>query len=454
MIKMIHSIKVMGLMLFLGSFAHAAKQPNIILIMTDDVGQECFPAYGGEDYETPRLDEIAQKGMVFDHCYSQSLCTPSRVKIMTGKYMFRNYTHFGYLRPDQKTTGHLMKDAGYKTAVVGKWQLNGLYDRHPGHDDPTRPQHLGYDEYHLWQLTKGKNEGERFWNTYIETNVNPKTKEDLKGQYGPDLHRDFVLDFMERNKSEPFFIYYPMVLVHSPFLPTPDSKDLKCKDKKQNFVDMVKYTDKIIGQIIDKTESLGIAENTIILFTSDNGTHTSLKSKWRGEDFKGGKGSMKNSGNHVPFYAYWKGMTPTGARNQDLVDFSDFYATLADITQQKLTKENPIDGISFLPQLKGQENSNKRDHLLLHYTPFWGDGKNSGRSIRDQNFKLYHDGRYFNVPKDIHENHIVQKGSLGERAETKRSLFQEKLNRLPAFPKELGKKAKDRPLFPTWDPLD
>ena len=399
-----------------------AQKPNVILIMADDVGQECFPAYGGEDYSTPRLDELAQKGMVFDHCYSQSLCTPSRVKIMTGKYMFRNYTHFGYLRPDQKTTGHLMKEAGYKTAVVGKWQLNGLYDEHPGYDDASRPIHFGYDEYHLWQLTKGKNEGERFWDTIIEANGEVKSREELKGQYGPDLHRDFILDFMEKNKDQPFFVYYPMVLVHSPFVPTPDSENLKNKNKKQNFVDMVAYTDKIIGQIIDKTEELGIAENTLIMFTSDNGTHKSLTSRWKGQNLQGGKGSMKNSGNHVPLYAYWKGVTPKGKRCQDLVDFSDFYSTLAEISGQSISTEDVIDGVSFLPQLKGQVNQDKRQYVLLHYTPYWSH--NGGRSLRNEVYKLYEDGRFYNITKDLHEDQNILKNAQGEMAETQRLKFQ------------------------------
>jgi len=432
----------------------ADQHPNVILIMADDVGQECFTAYGAEDYNTPNLDQMAKQGVVFEHCYSQSLCTPSRVKLMTGKYMFRNYTHFGYLRPDQKTLGHLMQAAGYKTSIAGKWQLNGLYNDLPGSDDPTRPNLFGFDDYHLWQLTKGKSEGERYWDTLIESNGKVFTQAQLKGKYGPDLHRDFILNFMEKHKETPFFVYYPMVLVHDPFLPTPDSKNRACKNQKQNFVDMVSYTDKIVGQIIAKTESLGIAENTLIIFTADNGTHTSLTSRWKGQNIKGGKGSMKNSGNHVPLYVYWKGVSPTTARNTDLIEFSDFYATLADLTQQTLRPKDLIDGVSFLPQIKGLSNPHKRDFIIQHYTPFWGNDKNSGRSVRDQTYKLYQDGRFYHVPNDLEEKHALTKGSAGERAESKRTIFQQQLDRLPKFPDELGQQAKTRPIYPDWNPND
>ena len=118
--------------ILLGSFllsnlGFSAQRPNIVLIMADDVSWECFSCYGAEDYKTPHLDALAAKGIRFNHCYSTPICTTSRVKIMTGKYNFRNYTHFGYLQPEEKTFAQLLKSAGYKTAIAGKWQLSGLY---------------------------------------------------------------------------------------------------------------------------------------------------------------------------------------------------------------------------------------------------------------------------------------------------------------------------------------
>ncbi|MEM9160759.1 MAG: sulfatase-like hydrolase/transferase, partial [Verrucomicrobiota bacterium] len=246
------------------------RLPNIVLIMADDVSWECFGCYGGEDYKTPNIDKLAAEGIRFDNCYSTPICTPSRVKLMTGQYNFRNYTYFGYLDPKDKTFAHLLKEAGYRTAIAGKWQLNGLYHQPGGHLDNTRPFKAGFDEYCLWQLTEGKANqgrgGERFWSPPIEKNGVFITKEENEGLYGPDIMSDFVCDFIERNQDQPFFAYYPANLVHDPFVPTPDTigtgsrlddGNKQPKDaakKKENFVAMVEYLDKVIGKIVNKVE--------------------------------------------------------------------------------------------------------------------------------------------------------------------------------------------------------
>ena len=176
----------------------AADKPNVILIMADDVSWECFGCYGAEDYKTPRIDQLASEGIRFEHCYSTPICTPSRVKLMTGKYGFRNYTHFGYLDPSERTFAHMMKEAGYQTAIAGKWQLNGLYNKLAGHLDPMRPHQAGFDQSLLWQVTRGKggDGGERFWDPPLEHNGKFISKEENAGQYGPDLLTDFVCDFI------------------------------------------------------------------------------------------------------------------------------------------------------------------------------------------------------------------------------------------------------------------
>ncbi len=222
-------MKKLLIILFVGVSSTAFSQgPNIILIMADDVGWECFGSYGAEDYQTPNIDFLAENGIQFNNCYSTPICTPSRVKIMTGKYNFRNYTYFGYLSPEEKTFGHLMQEAGYKTAIAGKWQLNGLYHNAEGSHDNARPYNAGFDEYCLWQLCipvvkKGNNMTERFWSPPLERNGKIMTIEDNHELYGPDIMSDFVCDFIKRNQDQPFFVYYPTVLVHDPFVPTPDN---------------------------------------------------------------------------------------------------------------------------------------------------------------------------------------------------------------------------------------
>jgi|TARA_Y100000780_G_scaffold96969_1_gene88294 arylsulfatase A len=146
----------------------AAGEPNIVLIMADDMGYECVTANGGESYSTPNLDRLARGGMRFEHCYSQPICTPSRVQLMTGNYNQRNYIRFGLLDPAVTTFGHLAKRAGYATCIGGKWQLeNGL----------KGPNHFGFDEYCLWQLTRRPS---RYPNPGLEVNSTLRYK----------LHRD------------------------------------------------------------------------------------------------------------------------------------------------------------------------------------------------------------------------------------------------------------------------
>ena len=435
--------------------AAAHDKPNIVLVMADDVSWEAFGCYGAQDYQTPFLDDLAAKGLRFSHCYSTPICTPSRVEIMTGKYSFRNYTHFGYLHPEEKTFGHLMQSAGYKTAIAGKWQLNGLYNSLPGSDDNTRPHKAGFDEYMLWQVTMGKsgpNGGERFWNPPLEHNGKLITKEQNAGKYGPDLMSDFLCDFAEQNRDEPFFLYYPMVLVHDPFVPTPDTigdadraeanKPNK-KDAKKNFVAMVRYMDKIIGKMVRRIESIGELDNTIFLFTADNGTNRNLTSMWNNMEIRGGKGGMTDMGTHVPLIAYWKGHTPAGKVIDDLVDFTDFYPTIAEAAGVTLDQSDPIDGRSFFPQLTG-EPGHPRDWALCHYQPYWN--KEPGQFARTQQFKLYRDGRYYNVPNDLYEKNQIEAGDSDER-----SALHDLLESLPPAPQGMhGRDATDRPIYPQW----
>lgn len=432
--------------------------------MADDVSWEAFSCYGAEDYKTPNIDALAANGIRFNHCYSTPICTPSRVKLMTGQYNFRNYTHFGYLNPKEKTFGHLLQSAGYKTAIAGKWQLNGLYNQLPGHKDSTRPHKAGFDEYMLWQVTTGKSKkdrgGERFWSPPLEHNGKFVTVEENADKYGPDLLCDFLCDFMKRNRDEPFFVYYPMVLVHDPFVPTPDTigdaprTQIANKApkggaaRKANFVAMVQYTDKLVGRIVAKVKQLGLLDNTIIMFTADNGTGKSITSNWKGQQIKGGKGGMTDMGTHVPFVASWNNTSPIGAVYDDLIEFTDFYATLADAAGIPLGRDHPIDGRSFLPRLRG-EKGNPRDWILCHYQPYWN--QTPGQFARTDRFKLYRDGRFFEVPKDLREVNNLANGNKGAKIRRKLQVFLDQCP--PAHTEKGNKNTKDRPIYPDWKNL-
>lgn len=459
-------IKTLLLSLLLAPLLSASNKPNIVLIMTDDAGWECFGPYGAEDYQTPNIDRLAEQGVKFEHCYSTPICTPSRVMIMTGKYNFRNYTHFGYLSPDEKTFGHLMQEAGYKTAIAGKWQLNGLYDPEvfADHADNTRVNKAGFDEYALWQVTQeksAKENGERYWSPPLEINgefISAEANQDL---YGPDIMSDFVCDFIERHQDEPFFVYYPTVLVHDPFVPTPDTigqrsrgqeangKTKNKAQKKANFVAMVNYLDQIVGKIVQKLEAVGQLENTLIVFTSDNGTHTPIQSNWNGRIIRGGKGDTKDMGTHVPLIAYWKGQSAVGTVCEDLVDFTDVYPTLAAVAGIQLDPTDPKDGQSFLPQILGLETT-PRAHVLMHYQPYMKFGsKHADAFVRTERYKLYADGRFYDIATDLDEANNLAGSINGERAMTAHQKLSNLIQQVPPVPEWDGGKS-ERPIHPEW----
>ena len=196
-------------------------KPNVVLIMADDLGFETMGSYGGTLYKTPILDRLATNGARFEHCYAQPICTPSRVQLMTGQYNVRNYTKFGILPRGETTFAHKLKDEGYATCIAGKWQLGRQKDA---------PKHFGFDEALLWQHTRdgrmeidGERVDKRYENPILEKNGELLVYND--GEFAPDLIVDFILDFIERKKEQPFLVYYPMILTHCPFVPTPHSED-------------------------------------------------------------------------------------------------------------------------------------------------------------------------------------------------------------------------------------
>jgi arylsulfatase A len=398
--------------------AYAAKRPNIVLIMADDMGYECVGANGSTFYKTPNIDRLAAGGMRFVHAYSQPLCTPSRVQIMTGRYNARNYVEFGHLHPGEVTFGNVMQSAGYVTGIAGKWQLKGGFDG---------PHKFGFDDYCLWQLTRRPC---RYPNPGLE--INGRAVNFGDGEYGPDLVSDHLVNFIKNNKDKPFFAYYPMILPHWPFQPTPDSKDWDPNETKEwprsqwnrkHFRDMVAYADKMVGKIDKTLADLGIREQTLLIFTCDNGTYRGITSPFKGGQVKGGKGTTPNAGTHVPFIASWPGTIKPGQVCDDLIDFSDLLPTLAELGAARLPTDRVIDGRSFLPQLKG-ERGNPRDWVFCWYER---NGKRDGnvkRYARNQSYKLYHDGRFYDVPADELEKKNLKPGEINTEAKQVRVQLQ------------------------------
>jgi arylsulfatase A len=176
-----------------------------------------------------------------------------------------------------------------------------------------------------------------------------------KHDYGPDVFTNFILDFIDRNQEDPFLVYYPMVLTHDPFVPTPDSpewQDTPNKKDKRFFAHMVNYMDKLVGRIHHKLEELNLSEETILIFTADNGTHRSIRSATQTGVVLGGKGTTPNAGTHVPMIAYWKGKTPVGKVSSDLIDFSDMFPTFGEAMKVEHPNPSVLEGRSFLSSIE------------------------------------------------------------------------------------------------------
>lgn len=402
-----------------------ASTPNIVMILADDLGYECINSYGGTSYNTPHLNQLAHSGMQFENCHSQPICTPSRVKLMTGKSNKKNHVKFGYLNPREITFSQLFRKKGYATMIAGKWQLGR---------DASLPDHFGFDEHILWQLTSSGRDSlgwdKRYVNPVLE--INGKIYEKNEGKYSTDLVVDYINDFIKRKKDQPFLVYYPMILTHCPFDPTPHSKDwdpsdLGSKTYKGNakyFGDMVSYLDFSIGRIVNQLEELGLRENTIIIFTGDNGTDVPVVSMMDNHAVAGGKGKTTDNGTHVPLIVNWKGVIKPKKRSMALVDFSDFFPTLCEAAGISLDSGLDLDGISFYPQLIGKDGP-KREWIHTWYNRDGGSNPMFATSewVRNETYKLYVGNKFYNIKKDPTEKNMITISAMTDQEKRIRKGF-------------------------------
>ena len=400
----------------------APDRPNIVLILVDDLGYEALGSYGGVSYPTPELDRLAASGVRVTHAYATPLCAPSRLQLMTGRYTHRNYTEWGVLPKDEITFANLLRDAGYATFVAGKWQLWGhtlIWDP----EGPCCPQQgqtpteAGFDQHLLWFLgTKGSRYADP-----VLTGTD-REAETFEGAYGPDLLADFVVDAIESQAAErpeqPFLVYYSMVLVHAPFVPTPGSRgwegDRHAADP-ENFADMVAHVDGIVGRILDTLEEQGIRDETLVLLTGDNGTPRGIVSELAdGTRVPGEKSLSTDGGTRVPFLASWPGTIEAGRVSDALIDFTDFLPSLAEVAGGAVPDDREMDGRSFVPILTGTEES-VREWVFMDFRPRF-PGVPEATWIRDTRFKLYQDGRFFDIGSDVAEGTPLAEETLAGEA--------------------------------------
>lgn len=412
------------------SKADSNERPNILVILADDVGREVLECYGGSSYETPNLNRLAASGARLEHCYAMPVCHPTRLTLMTGQYP----RHLGNPKwgsfPKQaegRTFANIAKNAGYTTAVAGKWQLCLLKE------DMEQPRRMGFDEWSLF----GWHEGPRYHEPMIYENGVLRT--DTAGKYGPDLYVDFLMDFMRQNneRNKPFLAYYSMALCHDV------TNDLKApvphgpQGRYDNYAEMVAQMDLQVGRLMEFLKSSGLDDNTLILFTADNGTTAKSKlsakgkrnqfvyekvaSQFKGQSVPGGKGRLTDWGTRVPTLAVWKGVIAPGQSWNDLVDFSDILPTLADLLGQTPPTDAKLDGHSFAALLRGEGHSTRRWAYAEHKERFF---------VKTQDRKLYSTGEFYNTEIDPFEKRPLDTTQLSTEAASDWNLLRQAIKHL------------------------
>ncbi len=439
------------------SFAAAPPPPNIVFILLDNIGQEWFGSYGSEEKCTPNFDRLAREGVRFEHCYTMPICGPSRTVLLTGRQPYR--TGFtlhhdaalyggGGLDPKREVTfPRLFRDAGYATAIAGKWQINNLYDeadaltRHgfgeqlvwPGSIDVDRVPPAEMAVFHDAVRRESVPDTGAFMNKIESRYWNPVflrngRREVLAGRFGPDVTQEFAVDFLRRHRDRPFLLYYPLHLAHGqsfsePVVATPLNRDPN-RPHHAMYADMVRYADRLVGDLVRVLDELKLRDNTILFVASDNGTESSLTARRNGRDVKGGLYTLIESGSDVAMLANCPKQIP-GGRVVPLADFADVFPTVCELAGLALPPGVTLDGKSCAAFLRGQSGAKPPREWIFNQL-------HTLRIVRDERFKLYSDGRFFDANADSDEQHDLSASDLSPEAAASRGKLQRALASLPA----------------------
>lgn len=377
------------------------RKPNIVFIMADDLGYGELGCYGQEKIKTPNIDQLAAEGMMFTDYYSGSaVCAPARCNLMTGKHgghaFVRDNYEIGYwesfdgqlpLPAGTETIASMLKQQGYTTGAFGKWGLGGP-------NSAGDPLNLGFDRFFGYNCQRHAH------NLYPEFLIDDRDEYPLEGNtrgltgehYAPQVIAEKMLEFVEQNKDEAFFVYYPTVIPHLA-LQVPDEELAQYEDKwpetpytgdsylphptpRACYAAMISFMDKQVGRLMNLLKRLGLDDDTIVFFTSDNGT-TYLKDQVDYEFFesvgglRGLKGSLYEGGIRVPMIAHWPGKIEGGTVTDHLSAHYDIMATLADIVGAEPAADS--DGISFLHTLLSHPRGQvKHDFLFWDFAGYRG----------------------------------------------------------------------------------
>lgn len=409
--------------------AQRTHKPNMIFILADDLGWAELGCYGNTFNETPNLDRLAQQGMLFTDAYAAApVCSPYRAALMTGQYPAR-IGITDYLRPNTNehlgleyvTLAEMFKSSGYVTGMTGKWHLSGYKSN--GAEEETLPDKHGFDEVMVSEKTGIG--GGSYFHPYDRVDKSIKKVLPGKSEYLTDRLNYEAVQFIERHKDEPFFLYKSHYSVHTALKAKPDllnhfvSKSEAGKGPNPNRISknnphlaaMLKSIDEGIGMVMNKLQKLGIADNTLIVFTGDNGGESRVTENG---PLRAGKSTLYEGGIRIPLVIRWPGKVKPGSVCRTPTMNIDFYSTFAEIVGAELGARQRVDGVSVLPLLKGHSIS--RDALYWHYPldkPHFLGGRSSG-AVRCGQWKLiefFEDQRLelYNLADDVGEkNNVVQ----------------------------------------------
>ncbi len=404
--------------------AQSPTQPNVIFFLCDDLGFADIEAYGNQHISTPNINKLAAKGMSFTQVYSSSTVSgPTRASLMTGEHTGRTKIrgHIEISPEGQapldttvKTIAHLFKKAGYATGGFGKWGMG-----FPG--SGSEPTDVGFDTFYGYNCQR---QAHFYYPAWLYEN---KTKITLDGKtYSQDLIHQKALQFIRSNKEKPFFGYFAYIIPHASLEQPDDSIYQKYADKycetpyngshytsaakpRAQFAGMVTRLDTYIGEIIAELEKQGIMENTIFIFTSDNGPHNEggadpefFNTEKR---FKGYKRALYEGGIRMPFIVRWDKKVAPGSINHHIGVFYDMMPTFTELTGQQNTWTQRTDGISMLPTLTGEGTQAEHDFL------YWEFHEENGRqAVRQGPWKLLRQNiknspslELYNLDEDLYE---------------------------------------------------
>jgi arylsulfatase A-like enzyme len=354
------------------------RKPNILVILADDLGYGELSCQGNPEIPTPRIDAIANAGVRFTHGYvSGAYCSPTRAGLLTGRYQ----TRFGHefnsvgdllgLSPNEKTMPECLKGLGYATGMVGKWHLGDK----PG----TLPMDRGFDEFY------GTLNNTAFFKPrmFIDSRLSPDVR-DVKepGFYTTRAYAKRSVEWIEANKDNPWFLYLAFNAVHAP-LQAPEEYLERFRDiadeKRRTYAAMTAAMDDAIGQVMSKLRELGLEENTLVFFLSDNGGPTASTTS-KNDPLRGFKITLWEGGIRVPFMVQWKGKIPAGKTDDRPVIQLDILPTALAVAGAHADPSMKLDGVNLLPFLTGENTGRPHETLYWRMGPQW--------AVRHGDFKL------------------------------------------------------------------